>query len=95
MRQDTGAALGLPQQIGRLGYIGQRQDAHVLTIQAGPRKDLLFPPLPERWARYSCCQSIDHAVSLLVCLLLNVSFWFCVTEAHFLLPLPLAPYNTR
>lgn len=67
----------------------------MLTIQAGPRKDLLFPPLLERWTQLlSVSQSVSHAVILPVCLL-NVSFWFCVTEAHFSLPLPLAPYNTR
>jgi len=34
---------GLPQQIGPLGYIGERQDAHVLTIQAGPGRTFCFP----------------------------------------------------
>ena len=36
---------GLPQQIGRLGYIGERQDAHVLTIQAGPKRTCCLFPL--------------------------------------------------
>lgn len=57
-----------------------------LPIQAGPLEGpFVLPPFPEMPDRYSCCLTLQFGQ-------LNVSFWFCVTEAHFLATfLPLAP----
>lgn len=84
-----GAAHGLPQQIGRLGYIGERQDAHVLTIQAGPRRTFCFPPFPSPAGWYSL-------LSLSVECFILVLYQHRRMSSSYLPSLPpLSRYNTR